>query len=194
MLWKRARSVEVGIPSTLAKSPFKSRTFAALRKRSITWRVSPCPLPFGEGEGRRAKGEGESAKREAWSAMCPTLIDLPLSLLTLRPSLSALCPLPPASCLLPPASWLLPSALRASVPLRLSLLAANRIFLCRCAEGSREMPMWSTSSILTPAARRQYWIDCVGNPAQCLIRLNRSSSTAAINSPSRTIAAAASPW
>ena len=33
-----------------------------------------------------------------------------------------------------------------------------------------------------------------GNPAQCLTRLNRSSSAAQMSSPSTTRAAAASPW
>ena len=42
------------------------------------------------------------------------------------------------------------------------------------------MPTWSTSSIVTPAVNRQYLIDSIGKPAQCLKRLKRSSSTAAI--------------
>ena len=69
----------------------------------------------------------------------------------------------------------------------------NRIFLCRCAEGSREMPTWATSSIVIPAARKQYLIASVGNPAQCLTRLKRSSSAAAMILPSLIRAAAASP-
>ena len=59
-------------------------------------------------------------------------------------------------------------------------VAANRIFLCRCAEGSREIPTWSRSSRPIPAASRQYRIACAGKPAECLKRLKRSSSAAAI--------------
>jgi hypothetical protein len=44
-----------------------------------------------------------------------------------------------------------------------------------------------------PAIRRQASIASVGTPAQCLIRRNRSSSTAATSVPSRSNAAETSP-
>src|ERR1700678_1213693 len=44
------------------------------------------------------------------------------------------------------------------------------------------------------APSRQAFAASKGNPAQCLMRFNRSSSSAAIRYPSRSNAADASPW
>src|SRR5262249_15628264 len=54
--------------------------------------------------------------------------------------------------------------------------------------------MWSISESLMPASLKQYVIACEGNPAQCFIRRNLSSSAAAISLPSRTSAAEESAW
>ena len=51
----------------------------------------------------------------------------------------------------------------------------------------------STSERRIPASSRQYLIDKAGNPAQCLILLNLSSSAAAKTTPSTRIQADASP-
>src|SRR5262249_25201502 len=45
-----------------------------------------------------------------------------------------------------------------------------------------------------PASARQNLIACEGKPAQCFTRRKRSSSAAATSLPSRTSAAAESPW
>src|ERR1700681_1542951 len=50
------------------------------------------------------------------------------------------------------------------------------------------------SASVRPASLRQKRIACAGNPAAYFTRLKRSSSTAAINLPSQTIAAEAFPW
>jgi len=67
------------------------------------------------------------------------------------------------------------------------LLKANSAFLRRLADGFRFTAIWSISSTLTLASLRQYLIASEGNPAQCFMRLKRSSSTATINCPSTII-------
>jgi hypothetical protein len=73
------------------------------------------------------------------------------------------------------------------------LAKANADFLIILAPGLRLTAIWSIFSILTPAASRQYLIASVGNPAQCFMRLKRSSSAAAIKRPSIIIQAEESP-
>ena len=57
-----------------------------------------------------------------------------------------------------------------------------------------EIAKWSISAGATLAISRHVRIASRGNPAQCLIRRKRSSSTAATSSPSRRSAAETSPW
>ena len=64
-------------------------------------------------------------------------------------------------------------------------------FAQKCAFGLREMATWSTLS--TPAHRMHSRADRAGKPAQCLIRLSRSSSMATTSRPSVNSAADASP-
>ena len=64
----------------------------------------------------------------------------------------------------------------------------------RCARGLRETATWSMSRPVMPAIARHARIASRGNPATCLIRRKRSSSTAATSTPSRSRTADTSPW
>src|SRR5258708_28240348 len=70
--------------------------------------------------------------------------------------------------------------------------ASRPSFLQKCAFGSRETATCSSSRESVPS--RQARAASAGNPAQCLMRLKRSSSTAATSCPSESSAAEASPW
>ena len=70
---------------------------------------------------------------------------------------------------------------------------AKRIFLGRLASGLREIPTCSISSKEVCVWRRHCVRACAGNPAQCLILENRSSSHAAANAPFFNKQAEASP-
>mgnify|MGYP004271939945 CR=1 FL=1 len=66
------------------------------------------------------------------------------------------------------------------------------LFIIPALEEAIFILIWSISDILRPVTLKQCLIDFIGNPAQCFILLNLSSSTAAINLPSITMQAAES--
>ena len=67
------------------------------------------------------------------------------------------------------------------------------VWIVRTATVIPDNERWlNTPEVTVGLSRALVW--AAGNPAQCLIRLNRSSSAAATSSPSITRAAAASPW
>ena len=95
---------------------------------------------------------------------------------------------------------------RPSAPIRTAFRARSAIvplgrrrsrysaFRQRWARGSRDTAKRSTSLAVSPPIRRHSSMASEGNPATCLMRANRSSSTAATSWPSRTRTADTSPW
>src|SRR5580698_9275360 len=90
-----------------------------------------------------------------------------------------------------PATFILFDAREARRPQSAGRAATLASFRQRFAYGSREMATCPSDAASMP--ERQYRAASNGKPAQCLRRLNRSSSTAAVSCPSENNAAEASP-